>query len=51
LSENQGGMGNFFRRRDRWATAEEMATAATICIFEDFRRWRSLQAGIDAGPD
>lgn len=38
LSENLGGMGNFFRRGGRWVTAEELATAAMEDIFEDFPR-------------
>lgn len=36
LSENLGGIGNFFRRGGRWVTAEELAAAAMEDIFEDF---------------
>ena len=36
LSENLGGMGNFFRRGGRWVTAEELATAAMEDIFGEF---------------
>lgn len=36
LSENLGGMGNFFRRGGRWVTAEELASAAMEDMFEDF---------------
>lgn len=42
LSENLGGMGNFFRRGGRWVTAEELATAAMEDIFEDFPRVEKL---------
>lgn len=38
LSENLGGIGNFFRRGGRWATAEELASEALEDIFEDFPR-------------
>ncbi|MDJ0669228.1 MAG: hypothetical protein QNJ61_18245 [Desulfobacterales bacterium] len=36
LSENLGGIGNFFRRGGRWVTAEELAAKALEDIFEDF---------------
>lgn len=36
LSENLGGIGNFFRRGGRWVTVEELATAAMEDIFADF---------------
>ncbi len=38
LSENLGGIGNFFRRGGRWVTAEELASKALEDIFEDFPR-------------
>ncbi len=38
LSENLGGIGNFFRRGARWVTAEELATWAMEDIFDDFPR-------------
>ena len=38
LSENLGGLGNFFRRGGRWVTAEELASEALEDIFEDFPR-------------
>ncbi len=38
LTENLGGIGNFFRRGGRWATAEELANTALEDIFEDFPR-------------
>jgi hypothetical protein len=38
LSENLGGIGNFFRRGGRWVTAEELASEALEDIFEDFPR-------------
>jgi hypothetical protein len=51
LSENLGGMGNFFRRGGRWVTAEELAVAAMEDIFADFRDRKSSQAENDSGPD
>jgi hypothetical protein len=51
LSENLLGLGNFFRRGGRWATAEELATAAMDDIFGDFRRRMPSQTGIDSGSD
>ncbi len=51
LSENLLGVGNFFRRGGRWATAEELATAAMDDIFDDFRRRMPSQTGIDSGSD
>ena len=36
LSDNLGGLRNFVRRGARWVTAEELASAAMISIFEDF---------------
>jgi hypothetical protein len=51
LSDNLGGLGNFFRRGGRWVTAEELATAAMDHIFAGFRRRMSSQTGIDPGPD
>ena len=51
LSENLGGMGNFFRRGGRWVTAEELAAAAMEDIFADFRDRKSSQAENDSGPD
>jgi hypothetical protein len=36
LTDNLGGLGNFFQRGGRWVTAEELATAAMEKIFEDF---------------
>lgn len=38
LSENLGGIGNFFRRGGRWVTAQELATEAMEDIFKDFPR-------------
>lgn len=38
LSENLGGIGNFFRRGGRWATAAQLAVEAMEDIFEDFPR-------------
>ena len=38
LSENLGGIGNFFRRGGRWATAEELAAKAMEDIFAGFPR-------------
>ena len=38
LSENLGGIGNFFRRGGRWATAEDLASKAMEDIFADFPR-------------
>ena len=38
LSENLGGIRNFFRRGARWVTAEELATWAMEDIFNDFPR-------------
>jgi hypothetical protein len=36
LTDNLGGIGNFFRRGGRWVTAEELATMALGDIFKDF---------------
>jgi hypothetical protein len=44
LSENLGGIGNFFRRGGRWVTAEELATAAMDDIFKDFPRKQLAQS-------
>ncbi len=38
LTENLGGIGNFFRRGGRWVTAEELASKALEDIFEGFPR-------------
>lgn len=38
LSDNLGGIGNFFRRGGRWVRAEELAVEAMQDIFEDFSR-------------
>ncbi len=38
LSDNLGGMGNFFRRGGRWVTAEELATLAMEDMFADLPR-------------
>ena len=38
LSDNLGGLGNFFRRGGRWVSAEELATTAMESIFEDYPR-------------
>ncbi|MDJ0804827.1 MAG: hypothetical protein QNI89_10080 [Desulfobacterales bacterium] len=38
LSDNLGGIGNFFRRGGRWVRAEELATTALSEIFDDFPR-------------
>ena len=38
LSDNLGGIGNFFRRGGRWVRAEELATIAMEDIFEKFPR-------------
>ncbi len=38
LSDNLGGIGNFFRRGGRWVRAEELASTAMQDMFEDFPR-------------
>lgn len=38
LTENLGGIGNFFRRGGRWVRAEELATEAMEDIFKEFPR-------------
>ena len=38
LSDNLGGIGNFFRRGGRWVRADELAATAMEDIFDDFPR-------------